>query len=124
MFAKGEAPAKIGEPEYGVVNSARRDTGGKHWVCYANPKNSRHVIYFDSFGMAPPPELVKYLKTSGKQVVGNTGKIQDITAESCGFWCVHALKQIHKGVPFSKFLSKFNTRKQEENEDKLEDVYE
>ncbi|KAL4101209.1 hypothetical protein QTP88_021229 [Uroleucon formosanum] len=40
-------------------NKAMENKDGSHWVAWKEIKNKK--IYFDSFGMPPPPELVKYL---------------------------------------------------------------
>ena len=43
----------------GIVNLENSNQSGSHWVAYY--KNNNKKYYFDSFGNAPPKELVKYL---------------------------------------------------------------
>jgi len=39
---------------------------GTHWVC-----KSKNVEYFDSFGLIPPNQVVKYMKTTNKNIIYN-----------------------------------------------------
>ena len=50
--------------------------------------------YFDSFGIQPPREIVKYLKSP---ILYNTYQIQDYNDSNCGEWCLHVLNELNKG---------------------------
>lgn len=46
--------------ECGIINLAdSKDLEGTHWTCYF--KKEWKVYYFDSYGIQPPIEIVKYL---------------------------------------------------------------
>ena len=54
------------------------------WNKYANEK-----IYFDSYGLHPPTEVLKYLHSS---VYYNTERIQPHNEVFCGHLCLYVLK--------------------------------
>ncbi|KAL4104412.1 hypothetical protein QTP88_004104 [Uroleucon formosanum] len=56
---RDELPIKPRLNECGILNLNNSTQDGSHWVAWKKIKNKK--IYFDSFGMPPPPELVKYL---------------------------------------------------------------
>ncbi|KAL4131306.1 hypothetical protein QTP88_008639 [Uroleucon formosanum] len=58
-FMRDELPIKPRLNECGILNLNNSTQDGSHWVAWKKIKNKK--IYFDSFGMPPPPELVKYL---------------------------------------------------------------
>ena len=48
-------PDQIKDNEYGVVNLDSFKGPGTHWVAYGNK------WYFDSYGLPPPKEILKYV---------------------------------------------------------------
>ena len=88
-----------------IINSAPRSTGGKHWVsAFYSPKH-KYIHLFDSFGMPPDPRLVKWLKSSGKEILTNTGHLQDIKEATCGLWCIEFLEYMNKGGTMIDFIT-------------------
>ena len=45
------------------------------------------AIYFDSFGVAPPIEVDKFLGTSN-DIMYNNRDIQDLKSQKCGWFCI------------------------------------
>ena len=58
-YMRDTLPNKIKQNECGVVNLDSIKGPGTHYVCYY--KNKSTHIYFDSFGLPPPQELIKYI---------------------------------------------------------------
>ncbi len=60
------------------------DGAGSHWTALyrINKKN----IYFDSFGVMPPYEIVKMLKN--EKICYFEDQIQDIISTACGYYCI------------------------------------
>ena len=50
---------KPNKKECGIVNFDKSGGPGTHWVAWY--KNSKTKIYFDSYGVQPPIELIEYL---------------------------------------------------------------
>lgn len=60
VFVRDELPVKPGENECGILNLDDSDGKGTHWVFWYKTGNVK--IYFDSYGLPPPVELISYLK--------------------------------------------------------------
>jgi hypothetical protein len=49
------------ERECGILGSKTSKEDDMHWTCWF--KNGKNKYYFDSFGLTPTKEIVKYLKS-------------------------------------------------------------
>lgn len=54
---KNIKPNKI---ESGVLNLDTSENQGTHWTCWI--KNNNLILYFDSFGLVPPLEIINFFK--------------------------------------------------------------
>ena len=75
-------------------NGERND--GSHYTCfqvnkYANGKIE--PIYFDSYGVAPPTEVLKFVGVS--HIPYNTKDIQSLMNSACGWYCLAFLHYIN-----------------------------
>ena len=80
---------------------------GSHWIALKRVKNS--IFIFDSFGIGYLPvgifKVFKYLK-----IITNIDRIQDISSNSCGMFCVlFILYDIKNKNDFIDFLTLFNS---------------
>ena len=71
VFIVDTLPKRIFKSECGVVNSDTIGGEGKHWLAHYNDTKSKHE-FFDSYGLYPCKEILKYLKTSGKDILYNS----------------------------------------------------
>lgn len=81
VFMRTNLPAKIKTCERAIVNLDDASGPGTHWVSYI--KKGDFVRYYDSFGVQPPHELMKYF---GKNAVidYNCDQEQGINQVICG----------------------------------------
>ena len=100
--------------ECGIINLNTHDQAGSHWTCYF--KNQDQRFYFDSYGQAPPDELIKYLKTP-KELKENAAVIQrsavmvqHLDSNECGSLCLYVLKKLSTGILFSEILNDLTKR--------------
>jgi hypothetical protein len=91
-FARNLLPNKIKKDEKGIVNLDSSDGTGTHWVAYCIA-NGEKAYYFDSYGLNPPNEILKYTK---KDLLINTFQLQPLGSKYCGFLCLLFLKLIEK----------------------------
>lgn len=77
-------PHKI---ESGIVNLNRSFEVGSHWTAFC--KHFQRVIFFDPFGLRPPPEIVNYFV--GSQLFYSNEKLQRYDASDCGKLCLEFL---------------------------------
>ena len=86
IFMRDTLPSKIKEKEVGIVNLDSSNNKGTHWVCYS--KNKENIYYFDSFGLNPPEEIIKYLKDrKDRKIELSTFQIQKFGTHHCGYYC-------------------------------------
>lgn len=82
-----------------IVNYKKRENGGTHWVAVI-AKEERYAIFFDSYGLAPPQEILQFLrkyKEEGivKAILMNIRKIQPIKdkgSKACGYFILNLLR--------------------------------
>ena len=80
------------ENEMGLDN---KRNNGTHWVCFQvnMMKNGKtQAMYFDSFGIAAPESISKYM---GFDPMHQTKNLQDMVADTCGYWCLSWLHFIN-----------------------------
>lgn len=125
VFALDEIPKKLRANQCGIINSGKRDSDGqiRHWTCFYNNSKLKYVLYFDPFGLSPDERIKHMLHSSGKKVMVNTTQFQDLRAESCGYWCLHFLKEVQSGKSMVDVLSTLSGSNQKQNEKKLEQKF-
>jgi len=107
------------ETKIGIVfNTDKSGLPGKHWMSMfidllgSNLNGDPGIYFFDSFGEKPSKEindLIQKLQSQGKQhsiefVVANNDKSFQKNNYSCGFYCMHFLEHMVRGLPFHKYL--------------------
>ena len=95
VFLLDTLPKKPKKKECGIVNFDKSGGPGTYWVAWY--KNGRTKIYFDSYGVQPPLEVIDYLK---RPIHYNTDQLQPAGEVFCGHLCLYVLKELRKGRPF------------------------
>ena len=101
-FLLDTLPKKPNKKECGIVNFDKSSGSGTHWVAWY--KNGKTKIYFDSYGVQPPLEVMKYL---GRPIHYNTDQLQPAGEVFCGHLCLYVLKELSEGNEFQNILNKF-----------------
>ena len=102
VFLLDTLPKKLNKKECGIVNFDKSGGSGTHWVAWY--KNGKNKIYFDSYGVQPPTEVINYL---GKPIRYNTDQVQSRGQVFCGHLCLYVLKELNEGKEFQNILNKF-----------------
>ena len=102
VFLLDTLPKKLNKKECGIVNFDKSGGSGTHWVAWY--KNGKNKIYFDSYGIQPPVEVINYL---GKPIHYNTDQVQPRGEVFCGHLCLYVLKELNEGKEFQNILNKF-----------------
>jgi len=97
VFSIDTLPKQINNLECGVINYDKRGMPGTHWVAYCNLPDSPYVEFFDSFGIPPGKEIIKYLKTSKKKIAYENLAVQNIDELNCGFHCISYIERRMNG---------------------------
>ena len=98
VFLRDELPERPEVVECGIINLD--NTIGTHWCCWYKSMNGK--FYFDSYGLSPPTELVRYLKSP---VHYNSERIQPDDEVFCGHLCLYVLKKIQDGLGFQDVIN-------------------
>jgi hypothetical protein len=87
-----------------ILNLDLDSSDGSHWVLVStlNPKVN---IYFDSFSLPPPQDIVEFLEKSRKMKVMNNLQLQNIKSNYCGYFCVYIAKRLLKGDKYDDILT-------------------
>lgn len=107
-FAKDEFKGKIHNFECGVINIDDSTGPGTHFTAYVNMPDHDKIYYFDSYGAVPPRNIVKYLKSSGKEIAYNNSHLQQLQSVVCGWYVIKFIMEMNKGTSFYDFLQQFN----------------
>ena len=98
-----------------IVNLNNSDKPGSHWICFY--LNNGVAYYFDSFGVSPPLEVLKFIKRYTRRIYINDKTIQKLNSGGCGLYCLMFLYHMtHYRLPkqtggklaaFKKFITFF-----------------
>ena len=92
VFLLDTLPKNPNKKECGIVNFDKSGGPGTHWVAWY--KNGKTKIYFASYGVQPPTEVIYYL---GKPIRYNTKHVQPAGEVFCGHLCLYVLKELSAG---------------------------
>lgn len=84
VFMIDESPSRPWTNERAIFNLDKSNSGGTHWICYK--KKDKYVKFFDSRGVGPPSQLVRYLK--GCRISSNRKQYQKVGTHNCGQLCL------------------------------------
>ena len=71
-----------------VLNLENSNEDGSHWTALYNDKNENFSEYFDSYGMKPPLEVVRFVKRNfRKPIYYNDNQLQQDESKNCGYFC-------------------------------------
>jgi hypothetical protein len=81
-------------------------------------------MYFDPFGVGPTERTLAFIRRNKRRVEGKTGVMsdfdcEDVSSESCGWWCLHVFRQLVRGQTLEQVLSEGWTDDTKENERRL-----
>ena len=102
-FSRNDLPNSL-DAKYYIINMDSKSGPGTHWVLVDN-RRSNECIYFDSYGMPPPEEVLQRMTKTGKSLVYNDADLQELGSEQCGWWCEYVAEELAKGENFRKVVS-------------------
>jgi len=104
VFLRDELPKKPRRNECGILNLDGSNGAGHHWCSFL--KNGKDKFYFDSYGLPPPTELIKYLQ---RPLLYNSERIQPDGQVYCGHLCLYVLKKtMNDGSKFQEVINELH----------------
>ena len=114
-FPSDKIPVIDTYPSTIIINTAKSDHPGDHWVALHLRENV--CYYFDSFGIPLiEDDIIKFLKKYYKKVIYNKMCIQDVTSIACGLFCIAFIKNVNTKESYSLFLNHFTFDNLKEND--------
>ena len=102
-YSRDDLPDPLNSKYY-IANLDSQSGSGTHWVLVDN-RRSNECIYFDSYGMPPPEEILARMNQTGKTLVYNDANLQDLGSAQCGWWCEYIAEELAKGHSFRKVVA-------------------
>ena len=91
-----------------VFNLDPHDKSGSHWIACCLLLDERAIYYFDSYGLPPPPQVSRFMRSfvlqdDGLELKYNGRRFQFGNSE-CGMYCMYFLICMINRVPFKTFV--------------------
>ena len=104
VYMRDSLPKTIRTNECGIVNLEPESENGSHWCCYYKKGSKKY--YFDSYGLDPTNEMLKYLKQNNpkSEVIMNTYEIQKFGTVICGQISLYVLFMLSHDHQFIDIL--------------------
>ena len=87
VFPFDRKPRKIKFPACFILNTAKTNEQGEHWIALDYDKYG-HCEFFDSYGLHPKLyKLKSYLDKTATSWSFNSKQLQDYNSQTCGYFC-------------------------------------
>lgn len=102
IFSRNEKKPKPKKGWY-IWNLDSVKSSGTHWTCsYLSPVA---CVYFDPFGLAPPQEVLKFIKSyKSQKYIYSSSQLQDTKSVLCGYYVAYVMYKMSKGKKIFDFL--------------------
>jgi len=92
------------ENKFYIINMQSSGEGsGTHWVLVYNVKHN-FCIYFDSFGIDPPKDVLQRMKETNKECVMSDVEIQNLDSMMCGYYCINVIDRLENGESYTDIV--------------------
>ena len=105
VISYDEIPQYVKKPSLYVINTDHSSGPGKHWVCIF--VDELKMEYFDSLG-DEPVELHDFLSSQKKPYIYNVRRIQSLTSNVCGAYCILYCYFRSRGYDLEYFMNMFS----------------
>ena len=105
-------------PKSMIINTQPSSHPGEHWVALVLTETK--CYYFDSFALPTvPPNIDMYLNPYYRGITYLDIRIQDITSNYCGAYCVCFVLHVQDDVAYEKFIAHYYSENLLENDEIL-----
>ena len=102
-----------------IINTQASTQTGEHWVAVVLTETK--CYYFDSFALPIiQPNIHMYLQPHYKNICYLDIRIQDITSNYCGAYCVCFVLHVKDDVSYNNFIAHYNSNYLLQNDEKLQ----
>lgn len=90
-----------------VFNLDPHNKSGSHWIALAIDLVKHRVYYFDSYGIAPPPQIARFMRyltlQDPKLRLESNGRRFQFSQTECGMYSLYFIIRMIAGESFHKF---------------------
>jgi hypothetical protein len=123
VLPRDKLPSNVEYPSAYVFNTHTSEQEGEHWLAIYYDTNGI-ATFFDSFGLDPYYyKFDKFLKSTSKEWICNTTKLQSISAMTCGYYCIYFILLKSRNFTLPKLLELFNKKDYLQNDFKIVNIY-
>lgn len=87
--------------------------------CLLYDVRPKEVIWFDSMGAAPPDKVLRFMRSTGKEVVYNPYQLQQLGSIVCGYWCETIAKLLWNGYSMREITNEFRKHSAADNDRRI-----
>jgi hypothetical protein len=103
-----------------IINLEDSDMGGSHWVALYNDKKEYFTEYFDSYGMKPALQTIRFVKKHfRKPLYFNDTQVQGDNSKKCGYFCQYYIRNRSSGKCSYDVLYSLKQEPSKFNEEKV-----
>ena len=103
-FAIDKLPWPLKSGHLYVMNLDKSTNPGTHWVCIDTMESPLSISYLDSFGYAPPEEIIPKLLTAGKIIYYSDIAMQFPLSQACGYQVLSIILLRSRGYALHEIL--------------------
>jgi hypothetical protein len=67
--------------------------------------NPKETIYFDSYGVSPPPVVLRFMRRGGKRMYFSDAQYQTLESSQCGLYCIYVINRLLAGDTMKSIIS-------------------
>jgi len=89
-----------------IVNSSPSTLKTGHWLCIF--QTAKNIEFFDPLGLSYKfyvPYISNFIESSGKTIIQNQRRVQDLTTKTCGFHALLFFMFRCRGYTYKQFLN-------------------
>ena len=117
VFAHDKIPALDKRKKQSfILNYDKYGNYGTHWVAIFHDSDKKYSEVFGSYGIFPSNILQKALKKLNKPILYNSGQIQSLKSNRCGWYAMDYIKKRHRGLEPADIIFEYKPNGSLEND--------
>lgn len=108
VYALNLIPKQLVLPGIVIYNRDESHMIGSHWQCFYLPEHGPYMLHFDSLNLPVQDEIINIARRHKKKLLCNNIRLQSLTSDVCGIYCIMFSLCIGNGIEYKDFLRKFS----------------
>ena len=108
VFPKDLLPNPLTMGKLYIINLDTSVQPGSHWCLLSTLHSPTFTEYFDSFGVAPPDEIIPIMLKAGETIFFSDLQLQSIISAVCGQFVIVVAMMLSRGWKLLEIISHFS----------------